>query len=122
MTDQVVTFDDHGVSGHPNHISLYHASMALSSSSSRPLTLLTLKSTGILRKYLGPLECLCYALLPPQDEVGNPTLLTVTNLDLPLAYRMMAAHHSQFVWYRKLFVLFSRYGYINHLSIHRSAP
>ncbi|CAM9310224.1 unnamed protein product [Sphacelaria rigidula] len=25
----------------------------------------------------------------------------------------MAAHRSQFVWYRRLFVFFSRYAYVN---------
>ena len=29
-------------------------------------------------------------------------------------WRAMAAHHSQFVWYRRLFIMFSRYSYINN--------
>ena len=32
-----------------------------------------------------------------------------------LVWNAMAAHHSQFVWYRRLSVLFSRYTYINDL-------
>ena len=32
-----------------------------------------------------------------------------------LAWNAMAAHHSQFVWYRRLSVLFSRYTFINDL-------
>lgn len=31
------------------------------------------------------------------------------------AWQAMAIHHSQFVWYRKLFVIFSRYAYMNTL-------
>jgi N-acetylglucosaminylphosphatidylinositol deacetylase len=29
------------------------------------------------------------------------------------SYRAMQAHASQFVWYRKLFVVFSRYSFFN---------
>ena len=37
-------------------------------------------------------------------------------MDPSLVWRAMAAHASQFVWYRRLFVVFSRYTYINDLS------
>ena len=33
-----------------------------------------------------------------------------------LVWRAMSAHHSQFVWYRRLSVMFSRYTYINDLE------
>lgn len=33
-----------------------------------------------------------------------------------LVWRAMAAHHSQFVWYRRLSVMFSRYTFINDLQ------
>ncbi len=33
-----------------------------------------------------------------------------------LTWMAMAAHHSQFVWYRRLSVLFSTYTYINSLD------
>ena len=36
-------------------------------------------------------------------------------LEPRLAWRAMAAHRSQFVWYRRLSVLFSRYTYVNDL-------
>lgn len=35
-----------------------------------------------------------------------------------LIWRAMAAHHSQFVWYRRLSVLFSRFSYHNSLRLH----
>jgi len=37
-------------------------------------------------------------------------------MDPILVWRAMAAHHSQFVWYRRLSVMFSRYTYINDLE------
>jgi N-acetylglucosaminylphosphatidylinositol deacetylase len=33
-----------------------------------------------------------------------------------LVWRAMKAHHTQFVWYRRLFIVFSRYSYINTLK------
>lgn len=36
-------------------------------------------------------------------------------MDPVLVWNAMAAHHSQFVWYRRLSVLFSRYTYINDI-------
>ena len=37
-------------------------------------------------------------------------------MDPMLVWRAMAAHYSQFVWYRRLSVMFSRYTYINDLE------
>ncbi|KAL7531516.1 hypothetical protein ACHAXR_004087 [Thalassiosira sp. AJA248-18] len=37
-------------------------------------------------------------------------------MDPILVWRAMAAHHSQFVWYRRLSVMFSRYTFINDLQ------
>ena len=41
------------------------------------------------------------------------------NYFLPTPYEAVTAlmiHHTQFVWYRKLFMAFSRYGYFNSLE------
>mmetsp|Transcript_8546 Transcript_8546/g.16092 ORF Transcript_8546/g.16092 Transcript_8546/m.16092 type:complete len:141 (-) Transcript_8546:1013-1435(-) len=48
-----------------------------------------------------PRRCCCFMML-------NPILV----------WRAMKAHHSQFVWYRKLFVIFSRYSYANDWTVH----
>lgn len=37
-------------------------------------------------------------------------------MDPALVWRAMAAHRSQFVWYRRLSIIFSRYTYINELN------
>ena len=62
-------------------------------------------ASGVVRKYMGlfdvPLSVLserCYATVEPA-----------------LNYRAMQAHFSQWVWYRRLFVLFSRYTFLNTL-------
>lgn len=58
--DTLVTFDRHGVSSHPNHRSLYHGAVyflrALMKNKTGylcPVTLYTLSTTSILRKYIG---------------------------------------------------------------------
>lgn len=74
-----------------------------------------------LRKYIAPLELffLLYPWLcgvfsssfsPSGDNSKIPLFLSFRPLQV---WRAMAIHHSQFVWYRKLSVLFSRYSYIN---------
>lgn len=66
---------------------------------------MVLESTNILRKYIG--------LLDAVFSVWAPVVFVRL---LPLgSFRAMKAHHSQFVWFRRLFVIFSRYGYLNTL-------
>lgn len=139
---QVLTFDDYGVSGHPNHRAVYrgvslacstrvvcgHRKSRLATASSNlahrdghasetsadglPATnvcgtefdVWVLQSTNLLRKYIGILDIPFAALFHRRLFV---------QLNAHRVWRGMAMHHSQFVWYRKLFVLFSRYAYIN---------
>lgn len=63
--DVLITFDAHGVSSHPNHISLYHGARAfiastISGSGAAPLSpavdLYTLTTVGFVRKYAGVLD------------------------------------------------------------------
>lgn len=41
---------------------------------------------------------------------------TFLNYNVLSAWKAMAIHHSQFVYYRKAFVIFSRYAYINTIE------
>jgi len=50
------------------------------------------------------------------DEVDGIVTLQCRLMDPLLVWQAMTAHYSQFVWYRRLSVLFSRYTYINDLS------
>lgn len=94
----VVTFDNYGVSGHINHISINAALTDM-----KLPNVYELKSTNILRKYIGILDC--YSTL-----LNN---ISILNVNPKLIWKAMTCHYSQFVWYRKLFVLFSRYAYLN---------
>eukprot|EP00808_Paulinella_micropora_P018055 g55492.t1 len=126
----VISFDSHGVSGHPNHKACYHAmrrARAQQPHSGSDIKWYTLQSTNLIRKYLSFLDV--FTLF---DFVGSPSngfglfchkqQHSVASVRLLLAaspmesHRGMQMHRSQFVWYRRLFVIFSRYAYINVLE------
>ncbi|XP_038521654.1 N-acetylglucosaminyl-phosphatidylinositol de-N-acetylase isoform X1 [Canis lupus familiaris] len=107
----VVTFDEGGVSGHSNHIALYAAMRTLHSEGRLPkgCSVLTLQSVNVLRKYISLLD-LPFTLLRRQD-----VLFVLTSKEVAQAKRAMSCHHSQLLWFRRLYVLFSRYMRINSL-------
>lgn len=117
----VVTFDEGGVSGHANHVSVHRgvlravADVGVGSDYAdvAAVRFWQLRSSGLLRKYAGALPVLLGA--------SAPAVLAV-NASMRLSYNAMAAHASQFVWYRKLFVVFSSYTFVNVLSPICCAP
>lgn len=136
-TDMVVSFDCYGVSGHPNHIAVSNGVIQAvklferqsrhgdehldpSTSSGRksaahraPILGVMLESTGMLRKYLGLTEVLFSAFWSSGD-------LAVVNTQPWRVYSAMALHYSQFVWFRRFFVCFSRYTYVNSFRLFTS--
>ncbi|KAI5123227.1 hypothetical protein M0805_001316 [Coniferiporia weirii] len=149
--DIVLTFDGHGISSHPNHISLARGARVLvSDPPSRSLRAFSLKTTGLLPKYTGagaalftkfrlafcasPLtlwELDTYPQLTPLLELASPVLRALKAAGCPAheegesasfvsgwteyarALRAMRAHESQLVWFRWLYVGFSRYLWVN---------
>ncbi|RVW76447.1 hypothetical protein CK203_056864 [Vitis vinifera] len=72
-----------------------------------------LSSTNILRKYSGPIDIwlsilssMCY----PSENMH-----CLLNENPHKSFLAMAQHQSQWVWFRKLFVSFSSYTYVNRL-------
>jgi N-acetylglucosaminylphosphatidylinositol deacetylase len=114
--NKIITFDDYGVSGHENHtdtsrgvVYFYESSKWGNKSSNLGNTnsLYLLQSTNIFRKYTGIFDVMTSLV---QD--GSQCFCSLTPW---INYAAMQAHFSQFVWYRRLFVLFSRYTYVNNL-------
>ena len=108
LVDLIITFDDYGVSGHPNHIAVSRGTrLAWREYKKRPLELLQLESVWLWRKYLG---------------IANVAVDVLRNavMAVPIPYEAywigqeaMQKHASQLLWFRKLHLIFSRYVYLN---------
>jgi N-acetylglucosaminylphosphatidylinositol deacetylase len=127
--DTVITFDAHGVSGHPNHKSLYDgahtflkALMHRHTGWDCPVKLYTLTTTSIFRKYLSVLDApmtIVGAILRKKELGISPSPLLFVNS--PFSYRraqsaMTTAHKSQMRWFRWGWITLSRYMVINDLK------
>ncbi|CAH0368578.1 unnamed protein product [Pelagomonas calceolata] len=119
----VVTFDRYGASGHANHVAVYHgaapASFArrgdgVTRDARRHCRFYALETAPHYRRYIGAFDVLCAAVRARFDP--RPSVL-VASLDVRGCYAALAAHASQLVWFRRLFVVFSAYTYANRLVV-----
>ncbi len=180
--DAIFTFDEGGISGHPNHIGVAKgiamlaaggggggggaggrkeaageqqeagsASGPLLSSSSTsyasPVPCYSLETVGVLRKFMGALDIpLSWAIhsMRRRDASGaaagegaggggggggsastgdgassrwpSHLLFCGGTESISAAHAAMCAHHSQYVWFRRLYLIFSRYPLVNSLK------
>ena len=143
--DVLLTFDKHGVSNHVNHRSLYYgavhflrALMKDKAGFSCPITLYTLSTTTLLRKYLGvfdaPLTMFRGALHTlfsggggknkskgnKKDDLPGQLLFVNSVPEYLTAQSAMAnAHRSQMVWFRWGWISIGRYMIVNDLRKER---
>ncbi|KAH7098620.1 LmbE-like protein, partial [Auriculariales sp. MPI-PUGE-AT-0066] len=102
--DTILTFDAGGVSGHPNHVSL-PAGAALVSG----VRIAVLKTTGVTQKYSSFLD---KAFIGRTSSTFDGAY--VSNLTGYIrGVQAMMAHWSQLVWFRWLYISFSRYMWTN---------
>jgi len=115
--DTVLTFDRHGVSGHKNHASIYNAMAYLYIEGKLPTDtrVYTLRSVNLVRKYSSMLDV-------PMSFLLAPNAYTANIYDWFRLHRAMASHRSQYVWFRKLYMAFSRYNFINTFDQMRVLP
>ncbi|WOL05384.1 hypothetical protein Cni_G14112 [Canna indica] len=114
--DSLITFDDFGVSGHPNHRAVHRGiRRLLSDNKEKDIDAWELVSQSILRKYIGPLDVWLSVISSSFYTQGH--VYCLLNNHPFKSYHAMAEHESQWVWFRKLFVLFSSYTYMNTLKI-----
>ncbi|KAF7593346.1 N-acetylglucosaminyl-phosphatidylinositol de-N-acetylase [Aspergillus hancockii] len=134
--DVLLTFDRYGVSNHINHRSLYYgavhfirALMKDKAGYTCPVTLYTLTTTNILRKYIGILDAPVSMARGVVDAVvsrlrgagGGPKedsparLLFVSSVGewMTAQTAMIKAHQSQMVWFRYGWITFGRYMAVN---------
>ncbi|KAN0032697.1 hypothetical protein ACTFIV_006608 [Dictyostelium citrinum] len=136
--DIVISFDECGISGHPNHISISKgleqliknqslikslSSPSLSnrvttnnksdSNNNNEIKAYKLETVNIIRKYIGIADIPLTNLLS-YDDNSTQTFIS-SQFFPPSSYSPMTKHKSQFVWFRYLFVFLSRYSFINTL-------
>jgi len=120
----ILTFDERGISSHPNHISLLRGTAALLADQNK-LRGFALKTTGVAAKYTGQASAawatihlrLCTLLnnYYASERCRSKEALTfISGLEgYATALRAMLRHRSQLVWFRWLYVAFSRYMWVN---------
>jgi len=114
QADYIVTFDQVGVSGHPNHKDthkgvLHHASQYSTKSLNR-ITYLQLRSTPQPVKYMSWI-----GVLLEQQRTNNQRRLFF-NFDEMKVWQAMYAHKSQLLWFRYLYLLLSTHISLNVLE------
>jgi N-acetylglucosaminylphosphatidylinositol deacetylase len=103
----LITFDNKGVSGHSNHIALAYASEVFAKNPKYSgVKVFQLQSVNLLRKFIGLLDMIISSTHPLCFFCASPIH----------AWRGMIAHKSQLVWFRRLYLSFSRYVHINTLN------
>lgn len=107
----VATFDEDGVSGHANHKALYRAVLYLASRNKLPTGChaFALESVNVFRKYTSMLDVLPALLFDRRLHIASPVRFL-------RGCRAMQAHRSQMLWFRKLYLITSRYMLVNTFS------
>ncbi|XP_032776462.2 probable N-acetylglucosaminyl-phosphatidylinositol de-N-acetylase [Daphnia magna] len=105
--DSIITFDKDGISGHLNHKSIYHGVLQLMKNSKRRVAVrvFILETVSVFRKYLGFIDSV---FIKPNALICTSDWINRTNIQ-----NAMAAHKSQYVWFRRLYITFSRYLFFN---------
>lgn len=132
--DTLITFDVHGISSHPNHISLYHGarhwlSMLMTGKSGWkcPVELYTLTTTSIIRKYISGFDAPVTMVMGGLRAAGMaqrkrkeepPSLLFVSDFGHWRRGQsaMVQAHKSQMRWFRWGWISIGRYMVVNDLK------
>ncbi|KAJ6005954.1 hypothetical protein N7451_003898 [Penicillium sp. IBT 35674x] len=135
--DILLTFDQHGISNHINHRSLYHGAkhfmrllMKDKPGFASPVELYTLTSLSMFRKYAGVLDAPISMLHGAfsnvvarlsgvkKDGSGPARLLFVSSVAewLTAQAAMVKCHQSQMVWFRWGWITIGRYMTVNDLK------
>jgi N-acetylglucosaminylphosphatidylinositol deacetylase len=125
ITD-LLTFDHRGVSSHPNHRSTHAAVSSFLYSRPGLVAAWELVSHSLPVKYSSiiggalAVRAVAAAVAGTAGGAGGARerdrrhdCIVCVSWRPAVVWRCMAAHTSQFVWYRRLFVVFSMYTYVN---------
>lgn len=110
---ELITFDEYGVSGHANHRTLHKVVRSINLRVNY-VKFYALRSINLLQKYLAFLDFPFFYLLLGRDKSNQIYVLNMNEyFQLVDAFR---SHHSQLVWFRRLYAIFSKYMFVNVLS------
>lgn len=109
----IITFDEFGVSGHKNHVSVFHAVKNVPG-----ITLFALESVSIFRKYASILD-LPFSLMLNYVLPSKPWTEIISSTDREIVVTALFQHQSQMVWFRRLYSYFSRYLFINSFQVYK---
>lgn len=107
------TFDSYGISGHPNHRSIYNAIVSRHKTYGDKVRVLLLKSVSIWRKYISFLDSIF--TVHEEDTIA----MAIDFSQYSSLKQVLKLHKSQIVWFRQLYMIFSRYMFLND---YRSLP
>ncbi|XP_023012641.1 phosphatidylinositol glycan anchor biosynthesis class L [Leptinotarsa decemlineata] len=107
----IITFDRYGVSYHNNHTSIYYAvaNLILDRNLPKCCGVYVLETTNVLRKYWLFLDI-------PLSFLFSRFRYMVGFDDRDVIHKAMKRHKSQLMWFRRLYMYFSRYMLINTLQ------
>lgn len=110
---ELITFDSYGVSGHANHRTVYSVVRSISLKINY-IKFYTLQSINLVQKYLAFFDFPFFYLVAGRDKASQVYVLGIEEY-----FRLVEAfrcHHSQVVWFRRLYTIFSKYMYVNVIS------
>ncbi|KAI9846960.1 MAG: N-acetylglucosaminyl-phosphatidylinositol de-N-acetylase [Sclerophora amabilis] len=134
--DVLITFDSHGISSHPNHISLYRGARHFLTDLMKrhpgwacPVTMYTLTTTGLARKYISIADAALTTVqlmlfskkqMKKRADPPSPLLFVSSPKEVRMAQTSMTrAHRSQMRWFRWGWIGLSRYMVVNDLKLEK---
>ncbi|WWC96652.1 hypothetical protein V866_003524 [Kwoniella sp. B9012] len=124
--DLIITFDEIGITHHPNHISLPQALALLQTHTQPSPKIIHLRSPGVIPKFTGPiypiylnLQRILYHILEydgQKEGQGDKGLVVVSSpAQWIQSIQAMTVHRTQLVWFRWLYLAASRLMCVNEL-------
>ncbi|WWC68326.1 uncharacterized protein I206_102251 [Kwoniella pini CBS 10737] len=120
----IITFDEKGITNHPNHMAI---SKALSQTfHNKSIRLLHLKSPALLFKFTGPLYPIYLNILSILSRITGREnfaekhmkfVVLSTSSQWYQSIQAMLSHKTQLVWFRWLYLTFSQLMWVNELKI-----
>lgn len=119
--EAIVTFDKHGISGHANHRSLAKLKTVYRNSKGmKNVQVWHLETVSMLKKYC-PLftifEIFKQTKRSSDNHKHSMLRFVIGWKQYLVAIKAMVKHRSQLTWYRLLYLIFSRYMWVNTLFL-----